>query len=185
MKTAIVKLNGIGKLCQSRYHNTPKLEKEGPDAYEERTWKNKLHVTKDGRVFIPAMALKFALSAAAKFMGEKIKGRGQATYSKRFAAGILISDDIVTDVLATDAEANWLHMNADGIRGSGKRVFRCIPSIAGWSAEATVYVLDDLITEDVFERYIDECGKFIGVGQFRPENGGNAGRFEVESVKWI
>ena len=184
MKTANITINGIGMLSQSRYHNTPKLEKEQADAYEERTWRNKMHIDKSGRVVIPAMALKFALVDAAKFMSEKIKGRGQSTYTKRFSSGIMVAGDLVTDKTAADIEGVWIHANADGVRGSGKRVPRCMPSIDSWSATGTVHILDDLITEDVFERYLSECGKFIGIGQFRAGQGGNNGRFEVAAIAW-
>jgi len=46
-------------------------------------------------------------------------------------------------------------------------------------------IVNDTITEDVFTQHIQEAGKFVGIGQFRPENGGYFGRFTVESVKWI
>ena len=46
------------------------------------------------------------------------------------------------------------------------------------------YVLDDTITNDVFERMLQEAGNFIGVGSFRPRQNGFAGRFKVKAVKW-
>lgn len=74
--------------------------------------------------------------------------------------------------------------HADGKRGSGTRVPRTFPVIRQWHGKALFYVLDETITREVFQRYLEEAGKFIGVGRFRPRNGGFYGRFEVKSLDW-
>jgi len=62
---------------------------------------------------------------------------------------------------------------------------KCFPFIqAGWEVSVEYIVMDDLITEDVFKRHLEAAGQFVGVGRFRPENGGFYGRFEIVSVKW-
>ena len=50
--------------------------------------------------------------------------------------------------------------------------------------EVSYYILDDTITEPVFEQVIHESGNFIGIGRFRPENGGYYGRYVVDSITW-
>jgi hypothetical protein len=75
--------------------------------------------------------------------------------------------------------------NADGVRGSGKRVPRRFPSIpAGWTTTFDVYILDPIITEQIFTEMLELAGMFIGIGQFRPQNGGTNGRFKIEKVNW-
>jgi hypothetical protein len=61
---------------------------------------------------------------------------------------------------------------------------RTFPVVRNWSAQATFYVLDDAITEKAFTYHLEQAGKFIGIGRFRPRNGGFYGRFSVESVTW-
>ncbi|HET8721021.1 MAG TPA: hypothetical protein VFM24_03265, partial [Nitrospira sp.] len=73
---------------------------------------------------------------------------------------------------------------ADGVRGSGKRVYRRFPILAPWSATFNALILDPEITKELFERMLDVAGKFRGIGRWRPEKGGQNGRFIVEDFKW-
>jgi hypothetical protein len=74
--------------------------------------------------------------------------------------------------------------NADGIRGSGKRVPRRFPIVNEWQATFDVYILDPIITQDVFTEMVEIAGMFIGIGRFRPEKGGTNGRFRIEKLVW-
>jgi hypothetical protein len=44
--------------------------------------------------------------------------------------------------------------------------------------------MDDTVTREIFERYFNQAGHFIGVGRFRPENGGMNGRFRATAFHW-
>jgi hypothetical protein len=44
--------------------------------------------------------------------------------------------------------------------------------------------LDETITEEVFKLHLEESGKFIGIGRFRPQNNGFYGRFKVNEIVW-
>lgn len=79
MKQAVAHLKSISPYSQSRFHDTEKLAKEAPDDYEARTWRDRMHSTDDGHVFIPPMAFKNCLSEAAKFLGRQVPGRGKST----------------------------------------------------------------------------------------------------------
>jgi len=48
-----------------------------------------------------------------------------------------------------------------------------------WEGDVIFYVLDDTITEKVFRYHLEQAGKFIGIGRFRPRKNGFYGRFEV------
>ena len=64
--TCIIK--GLTPYSQSRYHEAAKKEKELADAYDRRTWREKMHVmTVGGRsiVYIPAHAIHQCVVAAA------------------------------------------------------------------------------------------------------------------------
>jgi len=189
MKTATVKISSVSPMSQSRPHNTPKKDKEAPDDYERRTWRERCHANPDGSLFTPPMAFKLALAGVAKFLGTQIKGRGKSTYTKHYEAGVLVMDAPILmngggPIMKDDVEEEWLFMNADGVRGSGKRVWKCYPKIPEWHTEVVFYILDDTITEDVFEFHLNEAGKFQGIGRFRPINGGFYGRFKVDEIRW-
>jgi len=184
MHIATAKLTSLTPLSMSRPHHTPKLEKEGADEYEKRTWRERLHADDDGMVFIPPMMLKNSVAAAAKFLSIQIKGKGKSTYTKHFEAGVLCLEGIRLPVHKNDVAGEWLYLNADGVRGSAHRVMRCMPCIPKWEGAAKFHVLDDTITSSVFEHHLREAGNLIGIGRFRPRNNGFYGRFAVEEFAW-
>lgn len=186
MKIATCHLKSTESYSQSRYHDTPKISGESHDDYERRTWREKQHYTpeKPHHILIPCMGFKQALTSAAKFLGLKIPGKGQKTWSKVFESGILIMDSPVLDITKDDTIGEEFFLNADGVRGSGKRVKRIMPCVPEWEATLIVNVLADNITLDVFRTHLETAGAFIGIGRFRPENGGFYGRFKVRDIEW-
>lgn len=181
---------GLSAMSQSRNHDLPKLDKESAVDYDKRTWRDHLHVLpKTNQVFIPQMAMKFCLAECAKFLSIQIPGKGKSTYTKHFDAGLLSLRPIMLyhqgstkPFLAKDAEAERIYVNSDGVRGSGKRVWRTYPKIENWCADVGMEVLDDTITAEVFQQHLMQAGQFIGLGRFRPRNGGYYGRFSYENL---
>ena len=184
MHTAIARLKSLSPYSQSRFHNTPKLDKESADNYEKRTWRAKAHTNEEGYVVIPGLAFKNCISEAAKYLGIQIPGKGKSTYTKHFEAGVLCLGELVLSVKADDVPGAWYFVPASGKRGDGKRVMRCFPEIASWSGEITFHIFDDTITESVFRQHLEQAGQFIGIGRFRPRNNGFFGRFVVEELLW-
>lgn len=184
MKTAIATIKGVSPYSQSKHYSTEKLPKELAKDYETRTWRDRLHATDDGTVFIPPMSFKNCLSEAAKFLSLQIPGKGKATYTKHFEAGVLVTDALHLDIKKDDVPGEWLFVPADGIRGSGKRVEKCFPVIHQWNGDVTFHILDETITRDVFEHVLTQAGAFIGIGRFRPRNNGFYGRFKLEGLSW-
>lgn len=187
MKTATVILESASPYSQSRLftvNEVPKLEKESAGDYDIRNWRYHQHFDKDGNVYIPPMALKNCLMEVAQYLGEKIPGKGNATWTKHFTAGILCSEPVMLGEHKDAVECETFMCHADGKRSCGTRVPRTFPVIRSWKGTAIFYILDETITEEVFTRYLQEAGKFIGIGRFRPRQGGFYGRFAVKSVKW-
>jgi hypothetical protein len=84
MSIAIATLESISPYSQSRFHNVPREDKETADDHERRTWRERLHVNKDGFVFIPPMSFKNMLSEAAKYLSMQVPGKGKSTYTNLF-----------------------------------------------------------------------------------------------------
>lgn len=177
-------LKSISPYSQSRPHQTPKLDKEMHDDYERRTWRERLHYDDNGMVFIPPMAYKNNISEAAKFLSLQVKGKGKATWTKHFEAGVLVVEGLHLPVRKEDVKGEWLYLNADGRRGSGTRVMRCMPVIPNWEGWVTYHILDNSITDEIFELHLREAGSLIGIGRFRPRNNGYYGRFELKELVW-
>jgi len=185
MQTVVVQIEGTSKYSSSRAHITDHLDKEGHDDFEKRTWREKCHYDAAGSIFIPPMAFKQALDKAASRLGMKIPGKRNATYTKHFLAGVLCIDPAPLGIRKDLVPGEWVYCNADGVRGSGKRVWRCFPVVEpGWQAAVEFKILDDTITREIFEEHMKEAGSLVGVGRFRPERGGYYGRFKVLEYDW-
>lgn len=186
MKTATVTLASESPYSQSRNyaHEVKRLERETPDVYETRTWRNKCHTLPNGHIYIPPMSFKMALDTAAKMLGRQIPGKGKSTYTKFFLSGVLVMEPIELPLTKEEVEMDRIYANSDGIRGSGKRVWRFFPRIDNWKADVPFVILADEITTDVFEEHLRQAGSFVGIGRFRPQSGGYYGRFAVKKIKW-
>ena len=184
MKKVIATLKSCSPYSQSKHHSTPKQDKESAKDYELRTWRNRLHTDKDGQVYIPPMAFKNCIAEAAKYLSIQIPGKGKSTYTKHIEAGVQVFDPVPLGIKAKDVQGELLFLPSDGKRGGGKRVDKMYPCIVDWQADVIFYVLDETVTKTVFIEHLDQAGKFIGIGRFRPRNNGFYGRFEVLKVEW-
>lgn len=186
VRTAAVRVRGVGPYSANaevaRAH--PKTEHETNDQHEQRTWRYRLNVGPDGTAIIPGTAFTNALIAASRFLGLQIPGEGKATYAKLMEKSIMPAGDACLGVKPVDVEGEWLHVPSDGRRGGGKRVWKCFPKLDTWEAVFEVSVIGDKLTREVFAKIADAAGKFIGLGRFRPQNGGFYGRFEVVGIEW-
>ena len=183
-KIVTVGLESVSPYSSSRMHDTPKLDKERPDEYETRTWREKSTFDENGMILIPAMAFKQALDKCAKTLSISVPGKGKATFTKHFVSGCLCETDVPLGVHKDEVKPITINANSDGVRGSGKRVKRTFPQIPKWKSSARFVILDDAITKDVFEKVMTESGRCVGVGRWRPENGGLNGRYSVTGFKW-
>jgi len=184
MKIYVASLESVSPYSQSRKYEreVPKEEKENHDDYEARTWMNRLHKLPDGRVFIPPTQFKEALVECAGYLQVQIPGKGKNTYTKHFRAGILISEGLILPTMAAEVEGEWLSLDAQPGRGNGGRVWRCMPRIGEWKGDLSIHVLDETITQEVLRYHLEQTGAFIGIGRFRPKNGGFYGRFRVTEL---
>lgn len=51
----------------------------------------------------------------------------------------------------------------------------------------TIHLIDPVLIASpaIVQRYLEEAGRLIGIGRFRPSNGGYYGRFNVETFKAV
>lgn len=178
---------GTASLSFSAPVQSKKGTGETPDAFEERTWRERIHVDKDGEAFIPPTALKNCLAEAAKYLSESVPGKGKSTYTKHFEAGVLVTDPLMLGIKASEIVGERLFVPASGKRGDGKRVWKTFPVIPeGWSCHGQLYLLDPVLIDkpEKVEEYLGHAGKFIGMGRFRPRNNGFYGRFVIKNFEY-
>lgn len=190
MQVFQVEILGVTPYSQSKFYEVEKLQGEGNDDYYQRTWRNHMHTNQDGEVFIPPNGFKNCLSEAAKYMNIPIPGKGKATYTKHFEAGVQVVRPILTGLKAAEIQCEKLFLPADGRRGSGKRVWKYFPYMPNWTAVVEVIVLDETVLQtskttgaSILEDVCRGAGQFIGLGRFRPRQNGYYGRFDLVSVQ--
>src|SRR5262249_29790282 len=103
---------------------------------------------------------------------------------KYFESGILVLEGMPLGIQKDDVLPERLFVPADGKHGSGKRVWRTFPLIPEWKGTVKVYILNRVITKEAFQGHMEEAGRFVGIGRFRPQRGGFYGRFTVENITW-
>lgn len=185
---AHVTLKSFSPYSQSRQHEEPALKGEGKGDYDKRTWLAKAHITEHGTLGIPAASLTQAIAEAAKYSKRQIPGQGKATWTAKFKSGIMLTEGLVNTGIKQE-EIGYVDImcDAQGKTGSAvsSRVPRRFPQVASWSARFDVWILDPIITPEVFSEMVGIAGMFIGIGRWRPVmNGGQNGRFTLADMKW-
>lgn len=195
MKQCTFTLTGTTPIAFSAMIQSKKNTGESHEAYEERTWRERAHVkheyTGDLKdpdahvVVINPFAIKNMLQDCARFLSESVPGKGKATFTKHFKAGIFIdSPPVLLPRCTRDDITGWTHsVSSTGESGGGKRVTKTFPRFFNWSINGQIFVLDPMLCDktDKIEEYLVHAGKFIGIGSFRPLNGGTYGRFTVSN----
>jgi hypothetical protein len=184
VSTVDLTLRSLSPYSQSRFHEELWLKGELPGDYDKRTWRSHLHTDANGIVVIPETGIMQAMTAGAKYSKKQIKGQGKATWTAKFRSGIAVQDTISTGIHADSVGYDDIYANSDGVRGSGKRVMRRFPVIHEWQSTFPVTIIDPIITDNIFEEIVNLTGMFIGIGRYRPENGGSNGRFSIVNMVW-
>ncbi len=184
-------LSSIAPVSFSRAVQSELREGESHNDHEERTWRERMHTDNHGEVFIPPMALKNCMSEVAKFLSEKIPGKGNQAWTKHFETGVMCMEPLMLGISVDDVDSERLFVPADGRRGGPKRVWKRFPIIREWSASGRLYITDDSLIENIkaakngktskVEEYLEKAGRIVGLGRFRPRNNGFYGRFQATS----
>ncbi len=185
MKRLQCALKSTAKVAFSKATGIEKDSNEGWDAYEERIWRDKAHFDETEGSIIPPQMFKSSISAAIKYLNLKIPGERNSTFTKNFKGGVIFEDSINLNCKKDDLKGDWIFVPGNGVSGGGSRVNKKFPYVSSWEGSINVLVLDAKITTEVFEKVLSAAGLFIGLGFWRPANGGSNGRFEVLSVEEI
>lgn len=191
MRRATFKCVGTEPMLFGKQIVAGKRPDETHDQFEERTWNDRCTVNEEGNLAIPGYAVQRSLVWSAKWLNEKIKGENKKTYTKRFDCGVMPEHAFFElangkkILKPSDCEKFTLPVPSQGVRGQGKRVWKSFPRLkAGWWYIASVLILDEAITDDVFRRHLDTAGLYDGMGSMRHGTGGQNGRYVIENLKF-
>ena len=184
---------GTGAYSPSKALVSSNERQSGEDytAMERRVWKERIHTNSKGEVVLPIFGIKAMLDSTASYLGMKVQGGGKRTYTKIFAAGIVLLGEgpkLLVDGkplnikdITEDKFGEWVFCSSDGKKNSvGGKVNRLFALFNNWSTdEFELETIDTRISTEVLEQHLVAAGKFNGIGRFRPQNGGCHGRFNV------
>ena len=179
MRKYKVEITGITPLL----HNKPEeygfneqwVQKKASTDWEAEALK-KLYVDSEGRIYQPATHLDRALIEAGKKI--KVKGQGKATYSKLFGSMVSVEE---FEILHKKPEYE-IHKCLVVIPSTKGRVMRYRPMFKDWVLEFHIE-FEEEIPADVVKEALEIAGKYVGIGDWRPEKKGKFGKFQVTSFK--
>lgn len=175
VKTCSGTIRGISPLAWTKFVDS-KRDDENGKAYEERVWRQKVHV-QDGLVAIPSLGLRDSFATGGKDISI---GKGAARAKNLIkTATVPTTAFYVTDKSVDDLRAEWRQMPSNPGRDSGTRVAKIIPMLDKWECSFSLAVMDDRLTEELLRTAIARGGLMCGVGALRVEGGGVLGRYEL------
>lgn len=151
--------------------------KKRTGAMAEADVEDKLYLDDTGKVQLPSVYLKNCLTEASKQF--KIVGKGKSTYSKLVASTV----DISPFMIDLDAEKYQIFRISAVNPMTKGRMMTERPRFNTWSASFEILLNDESVPVSVINEILEHGGKYVGVGDWRPEKKGMHGKFLISSFK--
>jgi len=176
MKKYKISIKGTAPLIQNKVPEElgEKTEKRGEGKDSPEMCEHKLYTT-GKKIVQPAIHLENALVKAGTTI--KQKGMGKKTYKDMFKGSVFIRPDNIVH-----ENQEWeVHKTTVVIPSTRGRTQRYRPILNDWSLSFEIEVLDDRLSQDVLKLALDEAGRTVGIGDWRPRYG----RFMVTEFKAV
>ena len=151
--------------------------KKRTGAIAESDIDDKLYFSEDKKVCLPAVYLKNCITEASKQF--KIIGKGKSTYSKIVASTVDI-EPFMIELKSGKYEIFRISAVNPMTRG---RMMTERPKFNKWSAEFEIILNDPAVPINVINEILEQAGKYVGIGDWRPEKKGMFGKFMITSFK--
>lgn len=186
-----VEIQGLTPLLMNRFTEANEIAVSGGTAVTFRGDKGtpreqatpKRYADKDGVLYIPGPNIFAAIIAAGTFHKA---GKSKLTTMKTslIPAGVMV-DDMICSLLDADGEpvTEWeVDSRSVVIPSTGGRIMCHRPRVDQWWTRFTLDIDTTMFTPSLVRAVIDDAGKKIGLGDYRPARKGPFGRFVVS--KW-
>lgn len=174
MKLIAVEVKGISALLMHSFPMVP-VEAVEKKPKEEQAEISAYRIPDDGGLYVPAQAFQRALVSA----GTYSKGKGRGNLSRVIGGSVLVTPEYL-DLGVRDYVIDSRPVVIPATKG---RVMRYRPRLNEWKFTAQIEYDENLLTEAQLRRVVDDCGKMVGLLDFRPEKRGPFGRFIVTEWK--
>jgi len=178
MKRFHTVIEGISPYLMHKFSGTDEKSKSrtGTKNYKDETEKA-LYRDPSGKVYVPSSQIHGCLIGAGRQL--QVVGKGKATYGKLFGAFVMIEPAVLT------IKPQKYTVDERPVVVQKARIIRYRPKWEQWSLEFDVVIMDEDIASEVVKQALDNGGRYVGIGDFRPSKGGSFGRFQVTEFKEI
>lgn len=174
-----VKVEGISPLLMNRFRDTQiegkSKRRTGAMAAEEIL--DKLYLYED-KPYIPSVYFRNSIVEASKQF--KITGKGKSTYSKLVASTL----DVNPDMIPLNEGYEPFRIAAVNPMTKG-RMMVTRPRFNKWSAQFEIILNDDGVPFDVINEILEQAGRYVGIGDWRPQTKGQFGKFMITSFQEV
>ena len=183
MKQYEIELEGATDLLINKYSRELNKEKASVEKgkipeWEEQNWKRKAYYDKGGNLILPDTYIIGSLGRGAFQSGLQLsKRKGRKTINKGFIDGNLLMEE--SPIIETQSELMAFDCN---VKINSATIMTIRPKIEkGWKVRFMLFDLNEMFSQEELERLFDYCGKFIGVGDWRPK----FGRYAITKIKKV
>jgi hypothetical protein len=179
MEKVKVQIEGTTPILFNRFRDM-QIEgksKKRTGAMVESEIEDKLYKDDNGKVMLPSVYLKNCIVEASKQF--KIVGKGKSTYSKLVASTIDISPFMI-ELDAGKYEVFRISAVNPMTRG---RMMTERPRFNKWKAEFEIILNDSSVPISVMNEILEHAGKYVGIGDWRPQTKGMFGKFLISEFK--
>jgi len=172
IKTLNIKIRGLSPLLMHRFPLEPVAgaAKMTPAEQAEIA----AYRTEGGELFIPGVNVQRALISGAKYS----KGKGRSSLATVAAACLLITKE----QLPLGCRKYAIDSRAVVVPATKGRIVRHRPRFDEWSLTFELEYDPELLSCEQVEAIVRDTGRRVGLGDFRPENKGMFGRFDVVEI---
>jgi len=188
MKKYKVKIEGTTPYMQHRmdsialeeWEKNRKLIIERQDISKTDNFRAEYHSYNDEQGFyIPTEQLKGAMINAGTLVKSKM-GNARKSMTNIVASMFFIEEEKLR------LPSNYVVDKRSAVNKNVKaRVIAIRPKWEKWSAEFTLIVDNDTITDSTIAQILEYSGSYIGIGSYRPTNRGWFGKFKIVSINPI
>lgn len=174
LETYSVEIRGTRPLLMHKYEPVEQSArtKRGTIPNPEDEAKKSLYQKEDGTVFVPSMWIEGALTNAAK----EFKMMGRRTYRDTVRASVVV------DPLEIPIQPQAYVVDRRSAVIQRARILRARPRWDVWSLAFKIQVSDERIREANLKEFLEEAGRTVGIGDYRPKFGlYSVEKFEHES----
>jgi len=174
-----VTIEGTTPLLFNRFRDTAieGKSKKRTGAMGDIEIEDKLYLDEKGNVLLPATYLRNSIVEASKQF--KIVGKGKSTYSKLVASTVQIEPFY----LKLDAgKYEVFRISAVNPMTKG-RMMTERPKYDKWKASFEIVLNDESVPVSVMNEILEQAGKYVGIGDWRPEKKGMFGKFMIVEFK--